>query len=137
MSGYSQTPLVKKLGIKPQTSVMFENPPDNYDRLLGELPLDLEFCNQLEPLSLDFLQVFVHSCIELSDQFEELIGAIKMDGQLWVSWPKRSSTLSRDSELTEDFIRGQALAVGLVDVKVCAIDDNWSGLKLVWRKELR
>ncbi len=135
MSGYSKKSLVDKLGLRSGMRALIEEPPDNYDTLLGGIPVDVEFVNEIEVGGFDFIQSFERTQSELVDHFGELAQAIKKDGMIWISWPKKSSPLA--GNLSEDFIRELALEHGLVDVKVCAVDDDWSGLKLVWRKENR
>ena len=135
MSGYTDKSLVEKLGIRSGMRVLIEEPPDNYDQTLGAFPDDVEFVNEIETGEFDFIQSFERSQDELAHHFDALAHAMKKDGMLWISWPKKSSPLAGD--LSEDCIRDLALERGLVDVKVCAIDDDWSGLKLVWRKEYR
>lgn len=134
MSGYSGTPLAKKLGIKDGYSVYFKNPPSDYDALLQPLPTHLKVVSQLTP-ELDFIHFFTKQRSELERELERQLTMIKQDGMIWVSWPKKASKVATD--ITEDVVREVALPMGLVDVKVCAVDDIWSGLKLVIRKENR
>ena len=130
MAGYSGTPLIKKLGIKAGFRLMFINTPSNYDEVLGELPDDVEIKAELEN-SLNFIQFFTKERTELEAQFPILMAALSKSGMLWVSWPKKASKVPTD--LNEDVIRGIGLDNGLVDVKVCAVDKIWSGLKFVYR----
>ncbi len=130
MAGYSGTPLVKKLGIKPGFRLMFINAPDRYDETLGELPEDVEIKAVLEP-ELDFIQFFTTDCAELETQFPILMAALSKSGILWISWAKKSSKVPTD--VNENIVRDIGLENGLVDVKVCAVDEVWSGLKFVYR----
>ena len=129
MAGYSGTPLLKKLGIQEGHRVLLRNPPD-------ELPVELtEYAKARLKNDLDVALLFARSSAEFQAGFALLRNAIKPDGAIWVAWPKKASGVKTD--LTEDAIRDQALKTPLVDVKVCAIDEVWSGLKLVIRKEYR
>ena len=131
MSGYSHRSLVDKLGIKSGMKVLIEQPPDDNDQKLGQIPDDVQFVNEIEDGSFNFIQSFERSQEELAGHFDELGTAMKKDGMLWVSWPKQSSVLA--GNLNENFIRELATSRGLVDVKVCAVDEDWSGLKIVGR----
>ncbi|MDX1939316.1 MAG: hypothetical protein SFU99_02125 [Saprospiraceae bacterium] len=134
MSGYSGTPLIKKLGIKQGFTLQLINAPRHYLELIGELPPNVLIVEQ--PIdSVDFIHVFVKSVAELEAQLPILKDQIVKNGIIWVSWYKKSAKIPTD--VNEDIIRDTALALGLVDVKVCAVDEQWSGLKLVWRKENR
>ena len=108
--------------------------PGNYRKLLGKLPSGVEFSNQPEPNS-RFIHLFVTRRSDLKKQLPRLRAKLADDGILWVSWPKKSSRVTTD--MSEDIIRDIALPLGLVDTKVCAIDDTWSGLKLLIRCENR
>lgn len=132
--GYSGTPLSKKLGIKNQFRVKKRNTPTNYLELLSPIPKDVKFSTRIRA-AVDIWHLFTNSRSELKRVLNAAIGEIRQDGAIWVSWPKKSSGVP--SEITEDTVREIALPIGLVDVKVCAIDATWSGLKLVIRKELR
>jgi hypothetical protein len=127
---YSGTPLVKKLGIKAGFCIAILNAPADYDATLGELPPDVTRYDELQD-ALDFIQFFTRERLEYESHYEALKNALKKDGALWISWPKKASKVPTD--LTEDYIRDFALANGLVDVKVAAVDNVWSGLKLVYR----
>lgn len=134
MIGYSGTPLVKKLGIKPGFKLQFVHAPVQYLDLLGELPPDVLIVEcAVEPI--DLIHLFVKTLAELEAQLPILKDRIVKNGTIWVSWYKKSAKIPTD--VNEDAIRDTALALGLVDVKVCAVDEQWSGLKLVWRKENR
>ena len=130
MSGYSGTPLVKKLGIKAHHKVYLQNAPANYLSLLGELPEAVLFVDSLNEKA-DVIHVFVKSVAQLEAALFEFQDKIAGNGAIWVSWYKKASKIPTD--VTEDVIREAALALGLVDVKVCAVDEIWSGLKLVIR----
>jgi hypothetical protein len=134
MAGYSGTPLPKKLGIKPGLTVVTINAPTNYRRLLGTIPDGVTSSDRLKPGS-SFVHVFIKKRSELANRLAVLRKEIKDTGTVWVSWPKRSSGVPTD--VTEDVVRAVALPLGLVDIKVCAIDEIWSGLKLVVRREQR
>lgn len=134
MAGYSGTPLAKKLGIKEQTSVVAVDAPKGYRRLLEPLPAAVRFSSKIDEKT-DIVHIF---STEKSDLSRELVSYRKKLGPnaaIWVSWPKKSAKVPTD--ITEDVVRELALPLGFVDVKVCAVDDVWSGLKLVVRKELR
>ena len=134
MAGYSETPLPQKLGIKPGLTIVTINPPTNYRRLLGKIPEGVTFSDRLKPDS-SFIHVFTRKRSELANRLPVLRARIANAGTVWVSWPKRSSGVPTD--VTEDVIRAVALPLGFVDVKVCAIDETWSGLKLMVRRENR
>jgi len=133
-AGYSGTPLVRKLGFKPAMRVHYASAPDGFSPLLGELPDGVRL---LAPPAgdLDLALLFVRERRELERRLPGLHARLAPAGMLWVAWPKRASKVVTD--MTEDVVREVALPRGLVDVKVCAIDETWSGLKLVIRKELR
>lgn len=127
-SGYSGTPTAKKLGIKPGIDVIVLGAPGDYARLVDGLPDGFRSRAALRG-SADLVHVFITSAAMLERRIGELRRAVAPDGAVWVSWPKKASKVPTD--VTEDVIRRIALANGLVDVKVCAIDATWSGLKLV------
>jgi hypothetical protein len=129
MAGYSGTPLVKKLGIKPGFNVAFVGSPAGYANEL-DLPADVTI-NSRSGKPLDFVQLFVKSEKDLTTKFSEYAQRLNASGMLWVSWPKRSSGVSTD--LSENIVRDIGLAAGLVDVKICAVNEVWSGLKFVFR----
>lgn len=134
MAGYSSRSLVEKLGIKAGTTVILIGGPPGYPVLLGELPPGATIKTRL-PAAARFIHQFARLRIELEAAFPRAAKTLVDDGTLWVSWPKKSSKLPTD--LTEDVVRAIGLPLGLVDVKVCAVDDVWSGLKFVRRKQLR
>ena len=129
-AGYSGTPLVKKLGIKPDYHIAILNAPVDYANTLGELP-PVTHGELNTAHALDFIHFFTTSRAELEAEFSALKAALNYSGMLWISWPKRSSKVPTD--LNEDIIRQIALDNGLVDVKVAAVDETWSALKLVYR----
>ena len=131
MAGYSGTPLPKKLGIKEGARVAVIGAPDGFDL---ELPPGATVTQRLSGKA-DVVLFFTTERAKLASRLDALVKAIHPDGGLWVSWPKKSSKVPTD--ITEDVIREVALPVGVVDNKVCAVDDTWSGLRLVWRKENR
>ena len=128
-AGYSSTPLPKKLGIKPGFSIRLINAPSYYLSLLEPLPDNLHIADKNDT-PVDFIHFFALSPADL-EQLLLLKTEIKFDGSIWVSWEKKKSKLP--DALNENIIRNKALEFGLVDVKVCAVDDEWSGLKLVYR----
>ena len=129
MAGYSGKSLVAKLGIKAESNIAILGAPRGYGRTLGTLPQVRRSAKAAGPL--DFVQFFTSERRELERRFAALARALAPAGMLWISWPKRSSGVATD--LTEDVIRAIGLAHGLVDVKVAAVDDVWSGLKFVRR----
>lgn len=134
MAGYSGTPLAKKLGFKDGHRVRIKNAPDNYLNLVSPTPHHVQISKNFRK-DVDIFHFFTRSSSELSSELPKLMSAIYQNGMIWISWPKKSSGVA--STVTEDTIRTVALPLGLVDVKVCAVDETWSGLKLVIRKELR
>ena len=134
MAGYSGTPLPQKLGIKPGLTVVTINAPAKYRRLLGKIPNDVTFSDRLKPGS-NFVHLFTKRRSELQKKMSILRRKISGNGTVWVSWPKKSSGISTD--VTEDVVREIALPLGFVDIKVCAVDEIWSGLKLMIRRENR
>jgi len=133
-AGYSGTPLAKKLGFKPGMDVAYPGAPSHFRDLLGELPDGVAERASVRG-KLDLIVCFATRRVDLAKRAPGLMRAIAPDGMAWIAWPKKSSKV--DTDITEDVIRDVVLPLGLVDVKVCAIDDTWSGLKLVIRKELR
>ena len=133
-AGYSGTPLAKKLGIKSAFRIFVDNAPDNYAELVAPLPENVHFLDAIEN-DLDMIHLFTDQAKVLAAKLKRYPKKLKPNGIFWVSWPKKAS--KRPTDITEDTIRDLALPLGLVDVKVCAIDDVWSGLKLVIRVENR
>jgi hypothetical protein len=129
MAGYSGTPLLKKIGIKEGHRVLLINPPRN-------MPEEFhEYADEQPQKDVDVIVLFAMSQAEFRDAFTRAAKKIQPEGMIWIAWPKKASGIKTD--LTEDEIRNFALEGIFVDVKVCAIDETWSGLKLVIRKELR
>lgn len=134
MAGYSGTPLHQKLGIKERMLVKLVQAPQEYLSFFEEMP-SVIFLDEDSGEKADLIHFFVNKQREMELGLMEWKDQIKKDGMIWVSWYKKSA--KKPTEITEDLIRNEALKIGLVDVKVCAVNDEWSGLKLVWRKELR
>ena len=134
MAGYSGTPLIKKLGIKEDSRMLIVNPPSNSRQLFTGLPPGVKQVSG-NSKDIDFIHFFTLTRKDLEKRLPALMKQVKQDGTVWISWYKKSAGIPTD--ITEDVIRAVALPMGLVDVKVCAVDDQWSGLKLVIRKENR
>lgn len=134
MPGYSGTPLAKKLGIVSGTTVHTIGAPADYATLLDPLPEDVTFAAR-PTKSTDVIHLFTTSTADLRARLTKLRTSIAPASAVWVSWPKKASKVPTD--ITEDVIRTVCLPMGFVDIKVCAVSDVWSGLKLVIRKELR
>jgi len=133
-AGYSGTPLAAKLGVKEGMRVAWLSAPDGFAALIGELPHGVRVLARATT-ALDVVVAFATRRSVLARRLPALREAIRPAGAAWAAWPKRGSGVPTD--ITEDVVRDVALPLGLVDVKVCAIDETWSGLKLVIRKELR
>ena len=134
MAGYSGTPLAKKLGIKEGATLAWVNAPAKFEDLLDPLPDEVTIKPRLGP-GLDVVVAFFTEAAAVATRLPALTEAIFPAGGLWIAWPKRASGVPTD--ITEQTIRDIALPTGLVDNKVCAVDDTWSGLRLVVRKENR
>jgi hypothetical protein len=134
MSGYSGKPLVQKLGIKPGFCIFAAGLPFAYRDLVGELPAQVTIVTRLTG-SVDMIHLFATQAAALGDKLRISRDAIKPDGMVWVSWPKKSSGVPTD--LTDHVVRETALPLGLVDIKVCAIDEVWSALKFVIPRDQR
>lgn len=130
-AGYSGTPLVKKLGVKHSNRIALLNAPADYLDLLGDLPADVSVDRELAAAKYDLVQAFYVRRADYEADFPRLKAAINKGGMIWISWYKKAAKMPTD--ITEDIVREVALAGGLVDVKVAAIDAQWSGLKLVYR----
>lgn len=130
MAGYSGTPLAKKLGIKEGSRIALVNAPKDFRSALGELPDNVEFVSR-PTKSLDIILFFVMSERVLARDFAKLSEKLVTNGMIWIAWPKKSSGVTTD--LTEQRVQRIGLDAGLVDVKICAIDETWSGLKFVYR----
>jgi hypothetical protein len=135
MAGYSSTPLAKKLGYKPGLTVHLHNAPANYAAMLAlDYPKSVSWAREAVA-GIQLIHTFTTSLAELKMLLALYRKRLAPDGAVWISWPKKASKVPTD--ITEDRIREAALPLGFVDIKVCAVDDVWSGLKLVIRKELR
>jgi Protein of unknown function (DUF3052) len=131
LAGYSGTPLAKKLGIKAGMVVRAVNAPGDYSALVNPWPDDVVLASTTAK-ELDLVHIFTKSRSELHRTLVTYHTRIKQSGMIWVSWPKKASGIP--SEVSEDTVREIALPLGLVDIKICAVDETWSGLKLVIRK---
>ena len=133
MAGYSSTPLVKKLGIKPGDRLLLLHIPEHYDQLIEIWPEGIQILSLEEAQEVDFIHFFTQKGVHLESIFPLLKEKLRRGGMLWISWPKGKSKLPKD--LNENDVRRVGLEAGLVDVKVCAVDDDWSGLKFMYRKK--
>jgi hypothetical protein len=133
-TGYSGTPLAKKLGLTPPLKLWIVNAPKEYTSWLGELPKGVKLVEKAKP-PIEAAHVFATESAFVDAKLSKLRNGLKQDGFVWVSWPKKSSKVPTD--ITENLIRDIALPLGFVDVKVCAVSEIWSGLKLVIRKSER
>ncbi len=131
MAGYSQTALIQKLGLKFGYSVLLFGEPKEYFDWLSPLPSDIQIIKRPQIESIDFVHIFVKEQKVFEAQFLRAKKCLKKEGSLWISWPKKSSKVGTD--LAENVIRDFGLANGLVDVKVCAVSEIWSGLKFMYR----
>jgi hypothetical protein len=129
-AGYSGTPLPKKLGIPASGRALFVGAPEHFAALVGPLPPALDVVKRASP-GLDYIHVFTMREADLQRRLADLVPKLAKNGTMWISWPKKSSGVATD--VTEDGIRKHALRAGVVDVKVCAVDEIWSGLKLMYR----
>jgi hypothetical protein len=134
MAGYSGKPLVQKLGIKPGFRIFTAGAPADYSDIVGQLPAEVTIVNRLAG-AVDMVHLFATKAAALDDKLGACRDAIAPDGMVWVSWPKKSSGVPTD--LTDNVVRETALPLGLVDIKVCAIDEIWSGLKFVIPRDQR
>ncbi|MEO7397006.1 MAG: DUF3052 domain-containing protein [Ilumatobacteraceae bacterium] len=134
VAGYSETPLLQKLGIGESTRMAVVNAPADFRASLGELPLGLEWANRVRP-PLDIVIAFHIHRAALVANWPTLTKAVTPDGAVWVSWPKKASGVATD--INENVLREEFLKTGWVDNKVCAIDETWSGLRFVLRKDRR
>lgn len=133
MSGYSGTPLAKKLGIGDDSVYVLQHEPPGFEALLGDVGDAVRQRNLMPPI--DVIVAFFTERARLEAKWPQLAEAARPDGAVWIAWPKRTSGVATD--ITEDVLRAVLLRTGWVDNKVCAIDDTWSGLRFVQRKELR
>jgi hypothetical protein len=130
MAGYSSTPLAKKLGIKEGSRIALVNAPKDFQSELGKLPDRVEFVKR-GTKSLDIVLFFVLSERDLARDFNRFAEKLATNGMIWIAWPKKSSGVTTD--LSFECVQRIGLDAGLVDVKICAIDETWSGLKFVYR----
>jgi hypothetical protein len=133
-AGYSGTPLAKKLGIKEGHAVALLHAPDGFEATLDGLPDGVTFRRRAQGTN-DVIVAFYTQRTDFERELTKVVGVLDVDGGLWIAWPKKASKVPTD--ITEDTVREVALPTGLVDNKVCAIDEVWSGLRVVWRRELR
>ena len=134
MAGYSATPLIKKLGLQSGMKLYLVNAPADYYEWIAPVPENINIVSRMTA-GLDMVHVFSTDAAQLMKVLQQTRNRLKPDGMIWVSWPKKAAKMATD--ITEDTIRTIALPMGLVDIKVCAVTEVWSGLKLVIRKELR
>jgi len=132
-AGYSGKPVWQKLGIAPATRVLVRHAPSDYAKLVGLRETELTFASPRG--GFDLVHIFATSAKTLAQELASLEKRLPAQGVVWISWPKKAAKVATD--ITEDTVRKIALPLGLVDIKVCAIDDVWSGLKLVWRRDRR
>lgn len=132
--GYSGTPLAKKLGVKEASTLAVLNEPAGFRDWLAPLPEAVKLRKSIGR-SPDVVVLFAKRRVQIQRRIEEAASGVFPDGSIWIGWPKKSSKVATD--ITEDVVREIALPLGLVDTKVCAISEIWSGLRVVWRKELR
>ena len=135
MAGYSKNPLWKKLGIKEGFNCFVYQTPENYFELLESIPTDSDYTDELDNAPYDFEHAFVTKQEELNQNWDQWKKAMKIDGSLWISWPKGGSSIETD--LNGNIVREMGLKGGLVDVKVCAVDEDWSGIKFMYRRKDR
>lgn len=131
-AGYSGKPLIEKLGIKEGTKCAALNAPNHYLALLGTLPDGVKIQSRLRK-EMDFIHFFSVEAGELAKKFPLLVKSLANKGTIWISWPKKTSSITTD--LTEHVVREIGLKLGVVDVKVCAVDEDWSGLKFLRRRK--
>jgi hypothetical protein len=131
VAGYSGTPLAKKLGIKEGSRLGLVNSPKNFRKELGDLPPGVAISSETLPKPVDIVLLFVDSERDLKKQFSKFARKLPPNGMLWIAWPKKSSGVTTD--LSFDNVQRTGLDAGMVDVKICAVNDIWSGLKFVYR----
>jgi hypothetical protein len=134
MAGYSGTPLPQKLGIKEGFTLCVRGAPKKYSDIVAPLPKDVRMVSKVTP-AVDLVHIFSKEGAKLDKELTSVRKSLRDDAMIWVSWPKKSSGVATD--IVEDSVREIAFPLGLVDIKVCAVDEVWSGLKLVVRKENR
>ena len=131
MADHSKSSLVKKLGIKPGDKLLLVNIPENYDSLIDQWPDEIVLISEEEGEEIDFIHFFTQDMAELEIKFPNLKKKLRKGGGFWVSWPKSRSKLQKD--LNGNDVRRIGFETGLVDVKVCAVDEGWSGIKFMYR----
>ncbi|MBR9922361.1 MAG: DUF3052 family protein [Bacteroidetes bacterium] len=131
-SGYSSTPLARKLGIKSEYALLFYKRPDHFFDLFSDFPADVQIEEIPKTENADYIHLFFTEKADLVQTVPIYKAALKKHGLLWVSWPKGKSKIETD--INREIVREELLKTGLVDIKVAAIDENWSGLKFVYRK---
>lgn len=134
-AGYSKTPLVRKLGIKPGDTFLLPNGPSHHFDLLGKLPQDVTVLDEKPDSKVPFIHLFAENSKDLIEGFPGAKKRLKKDGMLWVSWIKKSSQIETD--ISQSDVRSLGLEIGLVDIKICVVDKDWAGLKFMYRKEDR
>jgi len=134
-AGYSKTPLVKKLGFKCGNTILPLQAPSHYLKLLGELPSDVRVAEENSNTLVPFIHLFAKDANDLRKYFPIAKNRLEKNGMLWLSWIKKSSELKTD--ISESDVRKLGLELGLVDVKICAVDKDWSALKFMFRKKDR
>lgn len=135
MRGNVTTPLVRKLGIKPGSNMLLVNEPDHYLELLDELPEGIKIHEGLDHPPYDFIHLFAGDKATMYRQLSVIKGLLDKQGMLWVSWIKKAS--EQKTDITQSNVQQMGLQAGLVDVKICSVDKDWSALKFVYRKEDR
>ena len=130
-AGYSGTPLAKKLGLRPPMRTVFVGAPPHLPKLIGDMPEGVEVLAR-PGMDMDYVHLFAHDQSELERRLPRCVAALARDGALWISWPKKTSPLAAD--LTGAEVRKAGCDAGLVDIKVCAVDEDWSGHKFCYRR---
>jgi hypothetical protein len=132
-AGYSATPLAAKIGVKPGQRLAIIGAPRDWS--IPDLPSDVKITRRRGGAPADVVIAFFTDAASLGRAVASLAEAITTDGSLWIAWPRRAA--GHQSDITDNVVRTTVLPLGLVDVKVAALDDDWSALKMMWRKELR
>jgi hypothetical protein len=132
-AGYSNTPMAKKIGVKDGQRLLLVGAPREWS--IEDLPTDVCVVRRRSATRSDVIIAFFRNAAALEREVVALSDAITVDGSLWIAWPRRAG--GHESDITDNVVRSAVLPLGLVDVKVAALDDDWSALKMMWRKELR
>jgi Protein of unknown function (DUF3052) len=132
-AGYAATPLAKKLGVKSGHRLLLVHAPSRWS--VGDVPERVSITRRRSAARADVIIAFFRQRSTLQHELSDIATLLTIDGSLWLAWPRRAG--GHESDITDNLVRGAALPLGLVDVKVAALDEDWSGLKMVWRKELR